>query len=105
MVKVNNINSPQLVEAVLLWTGWGRNAVPLRDDSLLASHFGDELASKLLKVIKSLEDDFYASDARFAAADLEEMEKLSVAEFKGKHPAVADEISKAFSWCYTFDFK
>ena len=52
MVKVNNINSPQLVEAVLLWTGWGRNAVPLRDDSLLASHFGDELASKLLKVIK-----------------------------------------------------
>jgi hypothetical protein len=105
VVEIGNLDSSQLVEAIIVWTGWGRSAMPRRDDSLLASHFGDEVAAKLLLVIKSLEDDFYSSDARFVAADLQEMGRLSAEQFKRKHPTIADEIVKAFAWCYTFDFK
>jgi hypothetical protein len=105
MVKINNIDSSLLVEAILVWTGWGRDVMPRRDDSLLVNRFGTEDTAKLLPVIKSLEDDFYSSDARFVADDLQEMEKLSSAQFRKKHPTIADEIVKAFAWCYTFDFK
>lgn len=105
MVEMNNLNSPQLIEAVRVWTGWGLSITPSRDDARLAKQFGDEAAAKLLPVIKALEKDFYSSDARLVAADLEEMDKLASEQFKRKHPAVAEEIAKAFAWCYTFDFK
>jgi hypothetical protein len=105
VVEINDFESAQLVEAILAWTGWGRSAIPLRDDSLLEKHFGDEVAAKLLPVIKSLEDDFYSSDAKFVADDIQEMGKLSSEHFKKKHPAIPDEIVKALAWCYTFDFK
>jgi hypothetical protein len=105
MVKVKNLESPLLVEAILVWTGWGREVMPRRDDSLLVNHFGAEVAAKLLPIIKSLGDDFYSSDARFVANNLQEMEKLSSEQFRKKHPAIADKIVKAFAWCYTFDFK
>jgi len=103
--KMNNLMSPQLIEAVQFWTGWDEHAMPSRDDARLASHFGDEIAAKLLPVIKSLEEEFYSSDAQFVAANLQEMENLASEQFKHKHPTVADEIVKVFAWCYTFDFK
>ena len=105
MDEMNDLSSPQLIEAVRLWTGWGWNMMPSRDDARLTNHFGDAVAAELLPVIKSLEDDFYSSDARLVAANLQEMEKLSSEHFKQKHPAAADEIVKALAWCYTFDFK
>ena len=105
MVEMNNLNSLQLVQAVRLWTGWGLGIMPSRDDARLARKFGDKVAAKLLPVIKSLEEDFYSSDARLVATDLQEMEKLASEQFKRKHPTVAEEIVEAFAWCYTFDFK
>jgi len=104
MVEMNNLNSAQLVEAVRVWTGWGQSATPSRSDQRLADQFGED-ATKLLPLIKSLEDDFYASDARLTAANLQEMEKLASDQFRQRHPTVAEEIVKAFAWCYTFDFK
>ena len=105
MVEMNNLNSPQLVEAVRVWTGWGLSIMPSPDDARLARQFGDEVAAKLLPVIKSLEDDFYSSDARLVATDLQEMGRLASEQFKRKHPTVAEEIVEAFAWCNTFDFK
>jgi len=79
--------------------------MPDRNDKRLENHFGDEVAAKLLPLIKSLEDDFYSSDARFVAANMQEMERLASEQFRRKHPTVADEIVQAFAWCYSFDFK
>ena len=105
MVEIEKLNSPQLIEAVRLWTGWGQSPLPNRNDSRLLNHFGGDIGTKLLSLIKSLEDEFYASDARLRAANLQEMEKLASEQFKQKHPSIADEIVKVFAWCYTFDFK
>lgn len=105
MVKVNGIDPSLLVEAVLAWTGWGREVRPLRDDNLLIKLYGAEVTAKLLPVIKSLEDEFYASDARFVASNLSEMHEIASTQFVGKHPGIANEIVRALAWCYTFDFK
>ena len=105
MVEINNLSSPELVEAVRLWTGWGQDIMPNRNDRRVVDRFGEEVAAKLLPLIKALANDFYSSDARLVAADLQEMDKLASEHFKRKHPTVPEEIVKAFAWCYTFDFK
>ena len=105
MDDISELNSPQMVEAVRLWTGWGHCVMPDRNDTRVAEHFGDEVAAELLPLIRSLEDDFYSSDARLVAANLQEMDSVASAQFKQKHPTVADDIVKAFAWCYTFDYK
>jgi len=98
-------DSPLLAEAVRRWTGWRQSAVPIRDDAKFTNQYDEPIAAEMLLVIKSLEKDFYSSDARLHAANIFEMGKLASEDFKRKHPAVADDIVKAFEWCYTFDFK
>lgn len=96
---------PQLAEAVRIWTGWGTNISPNRDDARVVQHYGEVTASRLLPIIKSLEDDFYASDARFTAADLAEMAVVASQQFAQQHPGIDQDILDALSWCYTFDFR
>ena len=105
MAEIGTLHSPLLIEAIRLWTGWGQSTIPSRDDKRLVDHFGEAVAAKLLPLIKSLENDFYSSDARLAAFNLQEMEKMASEHFRRKHPTVAEEIVKTFAWCYTFDFK
>jgi len=105
MAEISRLNSPELIEAVRLWTGWGNSIMPLRDDKALEIHFGKDVAAEILSLIKSLKKDYYSSDAQFVAANLQEMEKLASLNFKRKHPSVAEEIVKVFAWCYTFDFR
>ncbi|HEV2328518.1 MAG TPA: hypothetical protein VGY56_06995 [Verrucomicrobiae bacterium] len=99
-----NVNS-SLTEAVVLWTGWGKNPSPKRDDLSLTTRFGSEVASKLLLVVKSIEKEFYKSEAWKVAKDLNEMSKMATDDFKKDHPEIPDAISQAFAWCYTFDYK
>ena len=95
----------RLTKAVILWTGWGKDLTPQRSDNLVIKHFEPNVALEILSEIKSLEADFYLSDARFTAKNIGEMEKLTSDHFRKKHPEIAEEIVKAFAWCYTFDFK
>lgn len=105
MGEIDNLQSPQIIKAIQLWTGWGQSPMPNRNDKRLTDHFGEVVAAKLLPLIRSLENDFYTSDARFVAANIEEMGKLASDHFRRKHPTVDEEIVKVFAWCYTFDFK
>jgi len=105
MVEVNEIDSKLLLEAVLAWTGWKQEGIPRRKNSFIVDKFGSDEAAKLLPVIRTLEDDFYQSDARFVADDLAEMSKLSAEQFRRKYPGLPNEISEALAWCYTFDYK
>jgi hypothetical protein len=83
----------------------GQGMWPSRNDKRFVDRFGKDVAAELLPLIKSLEVDFNSSDARFAAANFQEMPKQASEQFKQKYPGIADEIVKAFAWCYTFDFK
>jgi hypothetical protein len=105
MEEVDRLKSPQLVEAALLWTGWGRSAWPIRDESSVVQRFGPEIAAQLLSTLKYLENEFYTSDARLVAGNLQKMDDMSAEQFRKNHPEVPREIVKAFAWCYTFDFK
>lgn len=102
---MDKIDSIELISAVCLWTGFGYTSFPSRDDRRLREHIGDDAFSNIIAKIKSLETDFYDSDANVVASDLEEMERVSIADFKKLHPGVADAIARALAWCYTYDFR
>lgn len=105
MDPLNVSVEPILSEALVVWTGWGRTTRPVRDENLVVQEFGAEQAVVLLPRITQLEDEFYASDARFTAADLREMGEVAAAQFRSKHSEVSEEAVKALAWCYTFDYK
>jgi hypothetical protein len=100
-----NYSSLELAEAVRVWTGWGSSPAPNRDEKRVAHRYGAATAARLLSVLKSLEDEFYASDARFTAVDLPEMAALASEQFIKKHPGIDKDIVDALAWCYTFDYK
>ncbi len=105
IVMLNPSEFPALVQAVLVCTGSGEGASPRRDDSSLVTHFGPEAAPRLICLVKSLEQEFYSSDAWKNAADLKEMGEMAAEQFKRKYPEIPDQVVQAFSWWYTYDYK
>ncbi|MBK8012202.1 MAG: hypothetical protein IPK13_12710 [Deltaproteobacteria bacterium] len=105
MDKMTSEEWQQVGEAILVWSGWGRSSWPLRNDEPVAKRFGSEIAATLLPLIRQLEDEFYASDARHTAADLAEMASISSQQFAAKYPELPDDAVRALAWCYTFDYK
>ncbi len=91
--------------AIVVWTGWGPTSWPARNDERVVEQFGPDLAIELLPRIRKLEEEFYESDARFAAADLEEMGNIAAEQFRRAHPELSDEAIQALAWCYTYDYK
>ncbi len=105
MEEITSVPPNQLAEAIKIWTGWGKSPIPTRDDKRLKESYGTKASEELLQVIKKLENDFYSSNAGVIASNIQEVAKLSSEQFKKKHPALPEEITKIFAWCYTFDYK
>jgi hypothetical protein len=92
-------------DAIVVWTGYGSTASPRRDERALVEAFGEEEALDLLQMIRRLEEEFYASDARHTAPGLKEMGDVSAAQFRSLHPELSEEAVQALAWCYTYDYK
>jgi hypothetical protein len=92
-------------EGIVVWTGWGDAAWPARDDARLVERFGAEMAVEIAPRIRQLEDDFYASNARFTISDLRHMGDVAADEFRKIHPEISDDAVKALTWCYMYDHK
>jgi len=105
MDEMNDHEWDELAEAIVVWTGKGSLKYPARSEARLAERLGQDAVAKLLPTIRKLEADFYASDARYAAADISEMGKLASAQFQEKYPRLPKTAVDAFAWCYTWDYK
>jgi len=105
MARIDPSDYPRLAEAIPIWTGWGHRGMPRGDDSLVVGHFGVEVASKLLPVIKSLAEEFASSNAPLLTNDLAEMGKIAGTDFKSKHPEMPEQIVQALAWYYTFNMR
>jgi hypothetical protein len=94
-------------EAIVVWTGWRSFPYPRRNlgEGRLVERFGSQLAADVLPLIKSLEDDFYWSNARFVAKDLVDMGEIASAQFRERHPEIPEVAVQALAWCYTYDYK
>jgi hypothetical protein len=66
---------------------------------------GADAAAELLPRIRALEDDFYATDARFKAPDLVTMGNMAADDFRRQHPEISEEAVEALACCYTWDYK
>ncbi len=105
MAEISNVDQQTLSKAVIVWTGYETATCPTRDDATLEGVFPVEQAAKLAIIVKSLEDDFYKSQAHVTAKNLSEMQNIASSDFKQLHPELPEEIANAFAWCYTFDYK
>lgn len=94
-----------LSDAMQAWTGWNSDQFPCLDDARFSLRYGVDAAEKWLSVLHALKNDFYASTARYTAANLQEMSDMATMQFRKMHPEVDDAIVKALAWCYTFDNK
>ena len=105
MVKMSDFDADKLSRAVIVWTGYGTQACPTREDTALVSICSAEEAARLATIVRALEEDFYKSDAHITAASLSEMKNAALSDFKRLHPELPSVIAEAFAWCYTFDYK
>jgi hypothetical protein len=101
----SNGDGAALSAAIVVWKGSGADYWPLLDDRRIVDRYGREAASDLLPKLRALKEEFYASDAWKRAKDLREMQELSAAEFRLRHPELTDQAISAFALCYTFDYK
>lgn len=93
-----------LTRAVVVWTGWGTEAWPTRDDNVL-KEFGPERGLDLVQAVHRLKDDLYKSDAKFTAPDLATMGDRAAEQFRVRHPEIGEDAVEALAWCYTYDYK
>ncbi len=93
----------RLGEAIVLWSGWGSASFPLRNEKPVVDRFGEHQAAELMPMLRLMVEEFYASDARYTAADLKEMEASSMGQFVKKRPSLPTDAVRALAWCYTFD--
>jgi hypothetical protein len=105
MENITDLDNSTLIEAVMIWTGYGISTMPYMNDKRMIERFGDNEAAKLIIVVKKLKSDFYLSKANMMAENIQEMGLMSADDFKNKHPDLPGNIGEAFAWCYTFDFK
>ena len=99
------VTDPDLMShAIVVWTGWGHTSWPARDERRLVERYGDQVAAHLVVVLRALETEFYASDARHTVADLADMGAVAAARFQSIHPELSAAAVRALTWCYTYDF-
>jgi hypothetical protein len=104
MEKVKRSDADRVSEALMIWEG----PIPsLRHDGerALVARFGVQAAAELMPIVRALHDEFFASDARDRAADLQEMGDRAIADFKRQHPEISDEALEVLANHYTFAFK
>ncbi len=94
-----------LTKAVALWTGRGIRSWPHRDDAALTREFGEARGLDLLVALRSLETEFYRSDAHLNEPDLQAMTHRASEEFRSLHPEAPSALVDALAWCYSFDHR
>lgn len=99
------IDASTVSEAVVVWTGWRATVLPARDERRLVDHYGPELMPALLTIVRSLEREFFQSEAYATATDLAQMGEAAARTFRQRHPELSVAAVEALAWCYTYDWK
>jgi hypothetical protein len=94
-----------LTKAVVLWTGHGIRSWPHHDDAALVQEFGEARGLDLLVALRSLEADFYDTDAHLTEANLQAMTNRASQEFRSRHPHIPSAVLDALAWCYSYDYR
>jgi hypothetical protein len=102
---MTNLEPDIVNRAIVAWLGYEDEAVPVRDEDRVVRALGATLAAQAMPVVRALEDEFYASNARHVAPDLPAMARQASAEFSAREPEVSELAVTALAWAYTFDYK
>ena len=87
------VDAKLLGRAIVIWTGYGETSWPARDDARVIAALGEQVARSVLPIVRSLEDDFYTSDAQHVGTDLADMARRASADFVRLHPEIPETPS------------
>lgn len=98
------MDAVRLSEALVIYTGRGRSAFPIRSLERISEHFGSVEAADLTAEVARLDEEFYRTEpskdeSLDAAAD------RAAATFAAHHPDLTSDAVDALRWCYTYDWK
>jgi hypothetical protein len=99
------MSSPDLTEAIVLWSGRGESSWPRRETDVLTAWYGQDVGRELAQKVLQLANEFYGSDARLVEGDLVAMGELAAAQFRARHPEIGEAGVEALAWCYMYDHK
>ncbi len=105
MDQVKGVDCDLVGRAVIVWTGWGRAAWPLRDDDAVVASLGPKAAAAVLPLVHRLAAEVDGMDAHSRALDVATMADLAELEVHRRHPRLNDDAVRALVWCYTFDHR
>jgi hypothetical protein len=91
------LDADEVSDAVLVWSGYGETSWAARDEGPLVARYGEHRALDLLPLVKTLECEFYESDAYRTEADLAAVGRKAARQFRLAHPEVSDEAVDAAS--------
>ena len=98
-------SADEVSEAIVIWSGFGEEVYPRRDERRVVTRLGEDRAVDLLPQVKRLADEFYESDAYATEPDLAAVGRKAAATFRDRHPELSDAAVEALTWCYTWDWK
>jgi hypothetical protein len=101
MEKIDASDADRVSEAIVIWVG-PVPALGYDPRAALAERFGAQEGARLLPILNGLADDFYTSNAARRTADLREMHKFAVEDFKRMHPEISDEAANVLASDYTY---
>lgn len=101
---MNRSAADTLSEALVIWVGQIPSSGYDREAALVA-RFGMQKAAELVPLLRVLKEDFFTSNARHVADNVQAMHKLASADFQRKHPEISDQAVHVLANDYAFTFK
>lgn len=98
------METSQISEALVIYTGRGASPFPIRSLERLAERFGPAAASDLAAEVTRLDEEFYATEPA-SDESLDAAADRAAAVFAARHPDLTRDAVDALRWCYTYDWK
>jgi hypothetical protein len=93
-----------LSRAILAWTS-GAQPWPTTDDTRVTELFGHDEGRAVLREVRQLQDEFFASDAYSRARSEAELGELAAADFTARHPEISAEAVERFATAYAYAWR
>ena len=71
----------------------------------MIQEFGESRGLDLLTTLRSLEADFYDSEAHLTEPGQNAMTDRAADEVRARHPDLPSAVVDALAWCYSFDYR
>ena len=98
----SNLN---LSQAVVLYLGFGKSNVPLRDETSVVQKWGIPAGTDLVERVRVVADHANQLKIDWSMTDLPGAERVVHEAMSRRYPELSNEALDAIAWKFTFDWR